>query len=338
VEARVVGEQISNPVSPGWALLISDLGVNPSNVLRRAGLPRDLFNGGHKITPEQFFALWRGIEGEVDEPLLLPLQFGKVISLEAFDVPLFAATCSPNLNVAAKRLSQHKKLIGPQRLTVSESDTETVLGFSWPADLAPPWSVAITELVFWVALARLATRSKVYPVRATAPEPPVGAAAAAYREYLGVPIASGPGYAVAFSEEDAARPFLTANDAMWEFFEPELRRRLSELDAETTIAEKVRAALLEMLPAGDGSMAGVARELAMSTRTLQRRLNEEESTFQDVLSDTRESLARHYLSASNMSASEISFLLGYDDPRSFYRAFQAWTGQTPQLVRSAATG
>jgi AraC-like DNA-binding protein len=336
METRIVDAYIENPVSPGWALLISDIGVNPQNVLRRAGLPRDLFSGSQRITIEQFFALWEGIEAEADDPLL-PLRFGKVISLEAFDVPMFAATCSPNLNVAARRLSQHKKLIGPQRLSVSQSDEETVVGFSWPTDLTPPWTVSITEIVFWVALVRLTTRSKIYPTRVTAPYPPKGDVADAYREYFGVPISRTSAHTVAFSAEDAARPFLTANDAMWQFFEPELRRRLSELEAETTTAERVRAALLEMLPAGDGSMAGVARELAMSTRTVQRRLKEEGTTFQDVLSDTRESLALHYLSASDMSAGEISFLLGYDDQRSFYRAFHAWTGKTPQLMRAAAT-
>jgi AraC-like DNA-binding protein len=83
-------------------------------------------------------------------------------------------------------------------------------------------------------------------------------------------------------------------------------------------------------------MEGVAHDLAMSTRTLQRRLKAEETTFQTILDSTRELLARHYLSESELSTNEISFLLGYEDPRSFYRAFRSWTGQTPQLVRAAA--
>ena len=183
----------------------------------------------------------------------------------------------------------------------------------------------------------MTTRSQVRPVRVTFPNPPEDAAADAYQEYFGVRVLKGAGYTVAFSALDAERPFLTANDQMWEFFEPELRRRLSELEAGTTVAERVQASLLELLPAGNGSMEGVAADLAMSIRTLQRRLKEEETTFQAILDSTRESLARHYLAESELSAGEISFLLGYDDPRSFYRAFRAWTGQTPQLVR-AATG
>jgi AraC-like DNA-binding protein len=220
------------------------------------------------------------------------------------------------------------------RLSIVQSDAETVLEFLWPQGAKPPGSVSIGEPVFWVALVRLCTRHLVRPIRVTSPKPP--ADRDAYLEYFGVPVAKAFSYTVAFSAHDAVRPFLTANDAMWDFFEPELRRRLSDLEEATTTGDRVRAALLEMLPAGDASMAGVARELAMSTRTLQRRLREEGATFQAILDDTREALARHYLSASDLSTGEISFLLGYEDTRSFYRAFRSWTGQTPQLVRAAA--
>ncbi len=80
----------------------------------------------------------------------------------------------------------------------------------------------------------------------------------------------------------------------------------------------------------------MARRLAVSTRPLQRRLNEEGTSFQAVLNATRESLARHYLVNGGLAAGEIAFLLGYEEPSSFYRAFHNWTGQTPERVRAEA--
>ncbi len=74
--------------------------------------------------------------------------------------------------------------------------------------------------------------------------------------------------------------------------------------------------------------------MGMSRRSLQRSLREEETSFRKILSDTRERLARHYLSHSDMAAAEISFLLGYDDPNSFFRAFRSWTGTTPESLRA----
>ena len=82
-------------------------------------------------------------------------------------------------------------------------------------------------------------------------------------------------------------------------------------------------------------MSDVARSLAISTRTLQRRLQEEGTNYQAALNATRESLARHYLRNEGMSVGQISFLLGYESPSSFYRAFHSWTGQTPETARTS---
>ncbi|WP_265092168.1 helix-turn-helix domain-containing protein [Acinetobacter seifertii] len=100
------------------------------------------------------------------------------------------------------------------------------------------------------------------------------------------------------------------------------------------MSERVHSTLLETIPAGEVSMQVVSRKLAVSTRTLQRKLQNEGTSFQQILNNVRESLAYHYLRNTDMSSSEISFLLGFEDSNSFARAFQAWTGKTPQAHRS----
>ena len=92
------------------------------------------------------------------------------------------------------------------------------------------------------------------------------------------------------------------------------------------------------LPAGDSTMTAVAHQLATSPRTLQRQLQLEGTTFQSVLADTREHLARHYLAHGAMTTAEIAYLLAYEDANSFYRAFRTWTGATPDTVRTATAG
>ena len=324
----------SYTVGPGVGLLVAELGLSPAGVLRRAGLPADLFARGQAtLSTAQFFSLWHVLEEEAGDPEL-PLRIGQAISAETFDPPVFAALCSRNLNVAAMRIGKYKKLICPMRLIVNRSDRGTTLEFRWPPGSEPPPLMATVELVFWVALARMATRASVQPVRVTSPHPPEPAAV--YRDYLGVPISLGAAYTVAFSEHDATRRFVSANEPMWDFFEPELRRRLSTLQISATTADRVRAALLELLPVGGATVHAVARELAVSARTLQRLLRTEGTTFQRVLTATRESLARHYLGQGRLSSSEIAFLLGYEEPTSFFRAFHSWTGQTPERVRLGA--
>ena len=65
-----------------------------------------------------------------------------------------------------------------------------------------------------------------------------------------------------------------------------------------------------------------------------RQLKDEGTSYQEVLNATREQLALHYLEHSRVSCAEISFLLGFDDPNSFFRAFHAWTGATPEATRA----
>ena len=143
----------------------------------------------------------------------------------------------------------------------------------------------------------------------------------------------GPGLGITFSAEDALQPFLTVNDGMWKVFEPDLRRRLRQLDGSASTRERVHALLLELLPGNAATVELVTERLAMSKRTLQRRQEGEGVSFRSVINSTRDSLARHYLGSTAMSGGEIAFLLGFEDPNSFYRAFQDWTGQTADDVR-----
>ena len=125
---------------------------------------------------------------------------------------------------------------------------------------------------------------------------------------------------------------------MWEFFEEDLKKRLSDLNESATTEERVQATLLELLPSGGASIGEVAKKLGTSARTLQRRLKVEDSSFQTVLDNTREALAKHYLKTSAMTGAEISFLLGFEDPNSFFRAFNTWTGTTPERARQELVG
>jgi AraC-like DNA-binding protein len=319
-------------IGPWARVLIADLGLRERDVLRLAGLPDDLLaRGSSWLRPADAHALWAALDELVADPRL-PLTMAEHVGAESLSPPVMAALCSPNLEVAAERIALHKRLVGPMRLRVDRVAGDLMIAIEWPPPTpAPPPVLVAFELAFWVRLARLGTRVDITPRRLTAPTPPPDSRP--WRDAFGLAIEPGPVAAVTFRQLDASRPFLTADDAMWEFFAPELRRRLADLDATATTSDRVRAALVELLPSGRGSMGDVARHLTVSTRTLQRRLHAEDTTFQDVLDDTRERLARHYLTDPTLTSTDIAYLLGYAEPTSFSRAFSAWTGRTPHQIR-----
>jgi AraC-type DNA-binding domain-containing proteins len=125
---------------------------------------------------------------------------------------------------------------------------------------------------------------------------------------------------------DAENPFISRNDPIWNYLEPELTRRLCDIDTEDSFGAMVRRVLIELLPGGESSIEQVAKKLMISKRTLQRKLNVEKTTFQKQLNLTRESLSKYYIMNTDMTSSDIAYLLGYQDLNSFRRAFHLWTG------------
>jgi len=315
-----------------WRVLLKDLGIDAATVLRRAELPDALLHqGAVRVAPEAYYRLWQAIESAHGDPLF-PIRLCESIRSESFLPPLFAALCSPNLLVAAQRVAAYKRLIGPMRMDVTQDEQSVAIAFSWPgAQPAPPPSLVLMELLFVLSLARMGTRAALRPLELMTTALP--SRLAPYEDFAGAPFVRGARHAIRFARADALLPFLTSNDAMWSAFEPGLRQRLADLQSKASTTRRVAAALTESIPSGLTTMDAVARKLALSKRTLQRRIESEGSSFQDILRETREGLARHYLANTRMPASEISFLLGYDEPNSFYRAFKSWTGLTPDSIR-----
>jgi AraC-like DNA-binding protein len=90
-----------------------------------------------------------------------------------------------------------------------------------------------------------------------------------------------------------------------------------------------------LLPFTDSSLGAIARALAISPRSLQRRLLEARTTFDELREQVREDLALKYVQQSNLRLAEISELLGYSQQSAFSRAFKRLRGVTPRQFRAA---
>jgi AraC-like DNA-binding protein len=100
------------------------------------------------------------------------------------------------------------------------------------------------------------------------------------------------------------------------------------------IASEVRRALASRVTGGNTGIQVVARQLGTTPRTLQRRLAEQRSSYQELLDATRQEAAAGYLAHSTLSICEIAYLLGYSEAAAFHRAFKRWNDETPQAFRA----
>ena len=130
-------------------------------------------------------------------------------------------------------------------------------------------------------------------------------------------------------------PVRLANPALLEHFEKYARDFLAGLERQDETTRVVTRIILARLDDEALSIDKVAREMAVSTRTLQSRLAAEGVAFSDLLRDIRQRLAMLYL-RQNYSVEQITYLLGFSEPSVFRKAFKEWSGVTPREYRQGA--
>jgi len=309
-----------------YGAYLSTMGFSVEEILKKAILPEDLFaHQAPSLTTREYFRFMQAIDAlSPDEQT--PVRLAASDSIETFSPSVFAAYCSRNGLTCLKRLEQYKPLIGALLYRVEETESEvSVEIISADAGSELPEILVGMEFTFLVGLLRKATKENIRPVKAAAKQEMRNHA---YAEFIGIDIALAEKNLLVFSKTDMLLPFISCNESMWEFFEPELNKRLSMMETDDSYAARVRSALMELLPSGECTIEDVAKKLGYSKRSLQRKLQEENTNFQKQLNHTRELLAKYYVASTDMRAEDIAYLLGYQDTSSFLRAFAVWTGDT----------
>lgn len=328
----------------GWLLLLNDLNIAPQDALKKAQLPESMMNEQQlELTATEYYRLWEALVTMSDDSSF-PLKVVQAITPDMFNPPIFAALCSANFAAAIQRLKQYKPLIGPMELDITEGKSNsnivekntaiTLTGI--PKEQPLPIWISLFELLFMVHLMRMGTREQVIPVKVELAHDLTNLPSFdKYSSFFGVKMESSNVTRLVLTDSSMQLPFKTVNNSILHAFEPGLALRLSELEQFAPFKQCVRAYLFESIASGNVSIQKAASQLAVSPRTMQRKLKKENTSFQKELADIRKDLAMHYLNKTEYSSFEIAFLLGYDDPNSFFRAFNQWTGTTPETVRKS---
>lgn len=320
-------------------------GIPPERLLALAGASPELaarVGTDEHVTLGEYLALWEAAAGASGRPDLA-LAAATAQSTDSFGAIGFACMTSPNVGGAFARLARYYGVLSTASRWSVVGDAEAAARLHLVFELDAPAAAGVRCAVEF-ALAQVVHFARLFaarPVQVAEVHLPHRAAGddAAQRALFRCPVLwEQPRAELVLERETFAVPFAKADPHLLAYFEKQADALAAQHATEEELSARVRRLVIEALPSGPPSLEGVARRLAVSERSLRRRLTDEGTSFQTLLEGTRSELAQRYLRDPRLTVSEIAFLVGFSELSPFQRAFKRWTGMSPREFRASARG
>jgi AraC-like DNA-binding protein len=322
-----------------WVKGIADMltaeGLDARGLLVAAEIdPAALEVAGARLPTEKISRLWELAVERSGNPALGLAQHG-VVRPASFDVVGYTMLSCANLRGAFERLVRYLLILSDAlSMTISEERGVCRVTFELFGGNRPVPRQRI-EFIFTtvIGFCRWIGGRDIHPVAIDLAYP-VPADPAAYRAAFRCPVVfDAPHNSLQFSAADMSAPLPASNPMLADLHERFAGDYLQRFDHART-SYRAREVIIRCLPDGEPRRDEVAGELCMSERTLQRRLEEESTSFVQLLDDTRRELAEQYLGRLHLSLAQAAYLLGFADQSSFFRACRRWFDLSPGQYRS----
>lgn len=330
-KAAVASDQCRLP-RPFWNG-IESLGLRPSAVLRHAKLPTMLYlDETAVISTPQLFAVWEAIENLSDDPAF-SLRMVEQTSTANHKLAFLAASFASNYRDGLERIVRFKRICSPDKMRFEEGHGIVSLVTDWPPGTGPEPALSVdASLAMTLELGRRGTGQRIVPLVVEYARN--GAPSAAHEHFYGCPIRFGADRdRLVLKSADLDIPFVGHNPEMLSIMTPALAAALADVETRGSVSEHIKLVLKRHLASGRPDISTVAQELGLSERTLQRRIGDAGTTFRTLLDQVRHDLAKSLLADVSITIEEVAFLLGFDDPSSFYRSFKTWEKTSPRRWR-----
>jgi AraC-like DNA-binding protein len=316
---------------------LTGAGPRALSLLQSIGIePADFANPDTRIPHRTAIELLEAGIGNRQDPTI-GLQAGSLAEPCDLDVLEYAARSRPTLGEALTCIARYYRLMhGAGEFSLDEQDDRMLYRYRVTDGVYQPPAASDFVLGSTISFVRRNTAENVEAeeIHFAHPEPGY---AGVYATYFHCPIFFGGGKnEIVFRKDALATPMARSDPEVSEAYEQHARRLLERLPAIEGIAGRVRRIVVEQLRGGEVTMEFMALKMAMSVPTLRRRLDQEGTTFSDIVDEIRKELAERYLREPSMAVSEVAFLLGFSSESAFHRAFRRWTGVAPSEFRSRA--
>ena len=311
------------------------LGLDTDQILRAAKLSRaTIEDPDARIPIEQVDALWQKAY-ELSQDPNLALHAIEVLPFGAYRVIDFLASSAPTIGASLAKVSDYFPLINRVvSLPYSVGEHRVTFGIeapSRPAAITRPYAEYTLAAVF--LRTRRAT-NQPYPLVRVEFSHPRPADISEHERIFECPVRFGAEACQMVIARDVWETPRTGSDpTLFSVLDTHARMLLDQLPSPVDIVGRVREAIEAELRGGNPKLESIARRLAMSPRTLQRRLRDHGVLFNDVLDAMRLRAAKSYLAQRDVAGTEVAYLLGFAEQSSFNRAFKRWTAKTPTEYR-----
>jgi len=313
---------------------LGELGLARNLLLREAKIDESqLRDPDGRIPLDAVSRLWHAAASHVTDPAF-GLRIGADTSVREWGLVGYAVAYSSTLGSALNRFAHYSRVMSDALVVRIDTEHDA----AWVRLDVQPAMRAFRPAVD----ARLAALLSACREMLGAPVTPLlvqlsyrqPADVKEYERFFGAPLEFGSlTSSFLLRSEDLARRLAVADKTLVGYLDTLAEQKLASIGTERSLRERVRRALWSELSERTPTLEAVARSLGVSARTLQRQLRQEGVTFAKLLAELRREMAPSLLRDGQNSVSEVAFLLGYEDPSAFRRAFQRWFGRSPRSFR-----
>jgi AraC-like DNA-binding protein len=315
-----------------WNLLLK-YGHDPAVVFQEVQLdPLLMQTPGTRYPRHKVNSLWKKLSRIIDEPCF-GLEIVTHWHPSDYGVLGYAMLSSPTLWAMLRRVERYGAVLSTDsffHLRKHGSTVEVILTQDENFEYVAAQEDGTLALV--LEHCRLNYKQKLAPYQVNLTHPPLDCTAK-YSDFFQAPVKFNSRVSsILFPLEPLIRGLPGRDEQLTAMTDEAIVAYLMAIKEER-FENKVERAILKRLPCGNVTDEVIAKDLSISARTLQRKLQAEKTTFKTTVNRVRMEVARKYIREDTMSMTELAFLLGFSESSAFSRAFKQWCGMTPSRYR-----
>ena len=341
IQWRPVQEYWNTAATARLVLLVCErMGVRTQPILANAGIDPEVINDPTgRVSFEQMQAFWHEAVTQSGDPAI-GLHAGTSIPRGAYGILDYLVGYSSTIGEGLQRLAEYIPTINTWLTMSSEVDRHTGRLSLDGVFARPPRPSAEFVAALVVGLGHRTWQLDFAPtlVRFEFDRPELPEPAGEHAVALGCEVQFGaPRTEIVLDRDTWEVPVRASDPGLIALLEKQARDLIARLPESNDFVDSVRRAVEGELAGGDVRLESIAGELAMSGRTLQRRLADDDVQFTELVDEVRLEAAKIRIANPRLSLTEVAYLIGFDEHSSFSRAFKRWTGLSPREYRRQIT-